>query len=188
MDVPKKAPKAASNVIDTRDAQGRGLKYTAYDTKLVDYAKAPKTALDNKFKIGKPKTIEKPGDVQYFGDEFKGEAEKLAEQRMAAYRRRQTNEYIRTGAAAPGDRVSEATSGVKIGQLRGEGFTQAQMAARQAQQGSLIDQARASLIATGATTPTNNLRVAGKRFQSLVGTAAEGLTTFRTRRDKEELS
>lgn len=175
-----------AKVIDTRDSAGRGLKYTAYDTKLVDYAKAPKTALDNKFKIGKPKSLDKPGDVQYFGEEFKGEAEKLAEQRMAAFRRRQTNEYIRTGAKAPGDRISEATSGVRIGQLRGEGFTQAQMAGRQAQQGSLVNQARADLIATGATTPTSNLRVAGKRFQSLAGTAAEGLTTFRTNKDKDK--
>jgi hypothetical protein len=178
----------AKKVIDTRDASGRGLKYTAYDTKLVDYAKAPKTAIDNEFKIGKPKTIVKPGDVQYFGEEFKSKAEKLAEQRMAAWRRNQTNEYIRAGAKAPGDRISEATSGVKIGQLRGEGFTQAQMAGRQAQQRNLVNQARATLVATGETAPTSNLRVAGKRFQSLAGTAAEGLTTFRTNKDKEDLS
>ena len=177
-----------AKVIDTRDASGRGLKYTAYDTKLVDYAKAPKTAIDNEFKIGKPKTLEKPGDVQYFGDEFKSKAEKLAEQRMAAWRRNQTNEYIRTGAKAPGDRISAATSGVKIGQLRGEGFTQAQMAGRQAQRENLVEQARANLVAAGATAPGGNLRTAAKAFRSLAGTAAEGLTTFRTNRDKEELS
>ena len=41
-----------AKVIDTR-VDGRGLKYTAYDTKLVDYAKAPKTGIDpdKKFKI-----------------------------------------------------------------------------------------------------------------------------------------
>ena len=68
-----------AKVIDTR-VDGRGLKYTAYDTKLVDYAKAPTTGIDpdKKFKIGKPKTLEKPGEVEYFGEEFKAEAEKLA--------------------------------------------------------------------------------------------------------------
>ena len=75
-----------AKVIDTR-VDGRGLKYTAYDTKLVDYAKAPKTGIDpdKKFKIGKPKTLEKPGEVTYFGEEFKAEAEKLAADRAAAY-------------------------------------------------------------------------------------------------------
>lgn len=181
-----------AKVIDTR-VDGRGLKYTAYDTKLVDYAKAPKTGIDpdKKFKIGKPKTLEKPGEVTYFGEEFKAEAEKLAADRAAAYRRRQTNEYIRTGAAAPGDRISEATSGVKIGQLRTEGFTQAQQAGKQAgRRQSLVEQARAvGIEPTKNVNPTANLRVAGKKFQSLAGTAAEGLTTFRSKnKDEGELA
>ena len=69
-----------ARVIDTRGADGRGLKYTAYDTKLVDYAKAPTTGIDpdKRFKIGKPKTLDRPGNVEYFGDEFRKEAEDLA--------------------------------------------------------------------------------------------------------------
>lgn len=182
-----------AKVVDTRGDSGKGLKYTAYDTKLVDYAKAPKTAIDpdRKFKIGKPKTLEKPGDVEYFGEEFKAEAEQLAEDRMAAYRRRQTNEYIRTGAAAPGDKVSDATSGVKIGQLRTEGFTAAQQAGKQAGRSKMIQEAKfASQDPTATVTnfnPTGNLRVAGKPKQSLAGTRAEGLTTFRSNRTDEEL-
>ena len=91
-----------AKIIDTRK-DGRGLNYTAYDSKLVDYAKAPGTGLDpdKKFKIGKPKVLERPGGVEYFGSEFKDEAQKLADERMAAYRRRQTNEYIQAGAKAP---------------------------------------------------------------------------------------
>jgi len=178
-----------AKVIDTRDASGRGLKYTAYDTKLVDYAKAPATGIDpdKKFKIGKPKTLEKPGEVTYFGEEFKSEAEKLNKARQEAYRRRQTNEYIRTGAAAPGDRVSEATSGVRIGQLRGEGFTQAQQAEKQAGRQQAIAQARFEAPDPSATmtnfNPTANLRTAAKAFRSLAGTAAEGLKSFRDKKD-----
>jgi hypothetical protein len=182
-----------AKIIDTRK-DGRGLKYTAYDSKLVDYAKAPGTGIDpdKKFKIGKPKVLEKPGDVEYFGSEFKDEAQKLADERMAAYRRRQTNEYIRTGAKAPGDRVSKSTSGVRIGQLRGEGFTAANRAAKQAERMQQVGTQRAALVEKGQQTmtnmnPTANLKVAAKSFNNLTGTAAEGLTTFRSNKDDEGL-
>jgi hypothetical protein len=185
-----------AKVIDTRK-DGRGLKYTAYDTKLVDYASAPSTGIDpdRKFKIGKPKTLERPGAVTYFGEEFKEEAERLDAARQAAYRRRQTNEYIRTGAAAPGDRVSEATSNVRIGQLRTEGFTAADRAQKQAGRQQKIERNRADLVAKGqqqlttfATGLTSgNLRTASKAFRSLAGTAAEGLQSFRDKKDDGEL-
>jgi len=184
-----------AKVIDTRGADGRGIRYTAYDTKLVDYAKAPASGIDpdRRFKVGKPKTLERPGNVEYFGEEFKAEAEKLAKERAAAYRRRQTNEYIRTGAAAPGDMISEATSGVKIGQLRTEGFTAADRAQKQAGRQQKIEQNRADLVAKGQQQLTNfatgltsgNLRKARKAFRNLAGTAAEGLTTFRSRKDDD---
>ena len=184
-----------ARVIDTRGADGRGLKYTAYDTKLVDYAKAPTTGIDpdKRFKIGKPKTLDRPGNVEYFGDEFRKEAEDLANAREAAYRRRQTNEYIRTGAAAPGDVVSQATSNVKIGQLRTEGFTAADRAQKQAGRQQKIEQNRADLVAKGQQQLTNfatglssgNLKKAAKAFRNLTGTAAEGLTTFRDRKDDD---
>ena len=182
-----------AKIIDTRK-DGRGLKYTAYDSKLVDYAKAPGTGIDpdRKFKIGKPKVLERPGDVQDFGSEFKDEAQKLADERMAAYRRRQTNEYIQAGAKAPGDRVSKSVSDVRIGQLRGEGFTAANRAAKQAERMQQVGTQRAELVEKGQQTmtnmnPTANLNVAAKSFNNLVGTAAEGLTTFRSNKDDEGL-
>ena len=182
-----------AKIIDTRK-DGRGLKYTAYDSKLVDYAKAPGTGIDpdKKFKIGKPKVLEKPGDVEYFGSEFKDEAQKLADERMAAYRRRQTNEYIQAGAKAPGDRVSKSASGVRIGQLRGEGFTAANRAAKQAERMQQVGTQRAALVEKGQQTmtnmnPTANLRTATKSFTKLAGNASEGLTTFRSSKDDEGL-
>lgn len=183
-----------AKIIDTRK-DGRGLKYTAYDSKLVDYAKAPGTGIDpdKKFKIGKPKVLERPGDVEYFGSEFKDAAQKLADERAAAYRRRQTNEYIRAGAKAPGDRVSSAASGVKIGQLRGEGFTAANRAAKQAERMQQVGTQRAALVERGQQTmtnmnPTANLRTATKSFAKLAGNASEGLTTFRDKKDDEGLA
>ena len=182
-----------AKIIDTRK-DGRGLKYTAYDSKLVDYAKAPGTGIDpdKKFKVGKPKILERPGDVEYFGSEFKDAATKLANEREAAYRRRQTNEYIRAGAKAPGDRVSSAASGVKIGQLRGEGFTAANRAAKQAERMQQVGTQRAALVERGQQTmtnmnPTANLRMATKGFAKLAGDASEGLTTFRDKKDDEGL-
>ena len=182
-----------AKIIDTRK-DGRGLKYTAYDSKLVDYAKAPGTGVDpdKKFKVGKPKILERPGDVEYFGSEFKDAATKLANEREAAYRRRQTNEYIRAGAKAPGDRVSSAASGVKIGQLRGEGFTAANRAAKQAERMQQVGAQRAELVEKGQQTmtninPTANLRTATKGFAKLAGNASEGLTTFRNKKDDEGL-
>lgn len=182
-----------AKIIDTRK-DGRGLKYTAYDSKLVDYAKAPGTGVDpdKKFKVGKPKILERPGDVMYFGDEFRDAATKLANEREAAYRRRQTNEYIRAGAKAPGDRVSSAASGVKIGQLRGEGFTAANRAAKQAERMQQVGAQRAELVEKGQQTmtninPTANLRTATKGFAKLAGNASEGLTTFRNKKDDEGL-
>lgn len=106
--------------VDTRNAEGRGITYTTYDTKVVDWAKAPKTALDNKWKIPDVKQIEKPGEVKYYGAEFKDEASKLNEERYAAYNRRQSNEYIKAGAAAPGEKVIESA-------VEGEILRQAQV-------------------------------------------------------------
>jgi hypothetical protein len=111
---------------------------------------------------------------------------------MAAYRRRQTNEYIQAGAKAPGDRVSKSVSGVRIGQLRGEGFTAANRAAKQAERMQRVNTQRAALVEKGQQTmtnmnPTANLKVAAKSFNNLTGTAAEGLTTFRSNKDDEGL-
>ena len=100
--------------VDTRNAEGRGITYTEYDTKVVDWAKAPKTSLDNKWKIPKVTQVEKPGEVKYYGAEFADEANSLNEKRYAAYSRRQSNEYIRAGAAAPNEVVNPTAVEGKI--------------------------------------------------------------------------
>ena len=94
--------------IDTRNEAGEGLTYTEYDIKMEDWAKAPKTRLDGKFKIKQPKIFERPGEVKYYGSSFKKAAEDLNKQRFDAYERRQTNEYIRTGSAAPGEKIERS--------------------------------------------------------------------------------
>lgn len=102
--------------IDTRNEAGEGLEYTAYDIKMEDWAKAPKTRLDGKFKIKQPRIFDRPGEVKYYGSSFKKAAEDLNKQRFDAYERRQTNEYIRTGSAAPGEKIER--SKVSQGELQ----------------------------------------------------------------------
>ena len=102
--------------VDTRNDAGEGLTYTAYDIKMEDWAKAPKTRLDGKFKVKQPKIFDRPGEVKYYGSSFKKAAEDLNKQRFDAYERRQTNEYIRTGSAAPGEKIER--SKVSQGELQ----------------------------------------------------------------------
>jgi hypothetical protein len=100
--------------VDTRNAEGRGITYTEYDTKVVDWAKAPKTSLDAKWKIPDVQQIGKPGEVKYYGAEFADEAKALNEKRYAAYNRRQSNEYIRAGARAPEEKINTAAVEGKV--------------------------------------------------------------------------
>lgn len=94
-------------IIDTR-VDGKGLVYSYYDTTLPDFAKAPKTSVDDPFKIKDVKQIKKPGKFEYYGAEFKDQANKLRQKQIDAYNRRQANEYIKAGAKAPADKVSKA--------------------------------------------------------------------------------
>ena len=94
-------------VIDTR-VDGKGLVYSYYDTNLPDFAKAPKTSVDDPFKIKDVKQVAKPGELKYYGAEFREEATKLRQKQQDAYSRRQLNEYIKAGAKAPDDKVSKA--------------------------------------------------------------------------------
>ena len=94
-------------VIDTR-VDGKGLVYTYYDTNLPDFAKAPKTSVDDPFKIKDVKQVAKPGELKYYGTEYKDQATKLRQKQMDAYSRRQLNEYIKAGAKAPDEKVSKA--------------------------------------------------------------------------------
>jgi len=151
--------------VDTR-VEGRGLVYDYYDTTMVEQAKAPKARYKEEFKVGKPKTISKPGEVTYYGEEFKSQAQELSDKRNAAYVRRQSNEYIRTGTAAPADKVSDALAGINTGKLRTEGYTEATTAARRAEKTRALETMKRQMEGF-ATNTGGNLRMAAKRTQSL---------------------
>ena len=98
-----------------RDAAGNPtLEYTEYDTTVDSWAKAPKTSLDTPFQVQKARTLDKPDDVKYYDEKYKAEATALAQKRMDAYARRQSNEYIRTGAKAPDDVIKNARVDAKL--------------------------------------------------------------------------
>ncbi len=104
---PAPAPVAATPApnqgeTDTRNTEGRGLKYSAFDTTMEAEAKAPTVGYGEAPKITAMPEIAKPGEIQYFGEEFKGEAEKLNQQRWDAYNRRAQNAAVRTGNVMPG--------------------------------------------------------------------------------------
>jgi hypothetical protein len=92
---------------DTRNAEGRGLKYEAYDTTMEAFAKAPTVGYGEAARTTAMPEVAKPTNIEYFGDEFKGEAEKLNQQRWDAYNRRAENAAIRTGNVLPGQTKSD---------------------------------------------------------------------------------
>jgi hypothetical protein len=88
--------------VDTRDASGKGLVYSKYDTTMEAEAKAPTVGYGQAPKVADMPTFAKPGDVQYYGTEFKDEATKINQQRWDAYNRRVSNAAISTGNVMPG--------------------------------------------------------------------------------------
>ena len=171
--------------IDTRDDSGKGLEYKEYDTTMEDWAKAPKTRLDGRFKIQKPKTYEKPGEVKYYGNEHKEAAEKLNQQRWDAYNRRQTNEYIRTGAAAPDEKIE--MSKVSQGELRKAKQDYGSKQRGRAERGSALmeevknrvdemkNTATASVQSMGvASGGTGNFKTAVKEARSFINSLKDG--------------
>lgn len=81
---------------------GDGLVYNKYDTTIEDIAQAPTVSYGEAPKVQAMPTVDKPGDVQYFGESQKEAATKLNSQRYAAYNRRAENAAIRTGNVLPG--------------------------------------------------------------------------------------
>lgn len=171
--------------IDTRDDSGKGMTYAEYDTTMEDWAKAPKTRLDGRFKIKKPKSYEKPGEVKYYGVEHKEAAEKLNKERWDAYSRRQSNEYIRTGSAAPDakTKVSEVSQGELRKAKQDYGSKQRGRADRGealvSEVKSRIDElknaATASVQSMGvASGGTGNFRTAVKSARSFINSLRDG--------------
>ena len=105
---PAPAPAPAPTVTDTRNAEGRGLKYDAYDTTIEEFAKAPTVGYGEAARVQAMPEVAKPSDVQYFGEEFKGEAEKVNKARWDAYNRRLENAAVRTGNVMPGVEAPKA--------------------------------------------------------------------------------
>jgi hypothetical protein len=101
------APATPAAPTDTRNAEGRGLKYEAYDTTMEAFAKAPTVGYGEAARTTAMPEVAKPTNIEYFGDEFKGEAEKLNQQRWDAYNRRAENAAIRTGNVLPGQTKSD---------------------------------------------------------------------------------
>ena len=98
---------APTGPTDTRNAEGRGMKYEAYDTTMEAFAKAPSVGYGEAARTTAMPEIAKPTNIEYFGEEFKGEADKLNQQRWDAYNRRAENAAIRTGNVLPGQAKSD---------------------------------------------------------------------------------
>lgn len=81
---------------------GEGLVYTPYDTQIEELAKAPTVGFGEAPKVQAMPEIAKPGEVKYYGESKKAEAEKFNTERYAAYNRRAENAAIRTGNVLPG--------------------------------------------------------------------------------------
>jgi len=88
--------------VDTRDASGKGLVYSKYDTTMEAEAKAPTVGYGETPKVSAMPQMAKPEDITYYGDEFKQQAADLNQQRWDAYNRRATNAAISTGNVLPG--------------------------------------------------------------------------------------
>jgi hypothetical protein len=106
VDPPAPAP-APTGTTDTRGESGRGMKYEAYDTTMEAFAKAPSVGYGEAARTTAMPEIAKPTNIEYFGEEFKGEADKLNQQRWDAYNRRAENAAIRTGNVLPGQTKSD---------------------------------------------------------------------------------
>lgn len=105
-----------------------GLEYDAYDTTVEEAAKAPTVFRGQAPKIEAMPDIGKPTDVKYYGEEYKSEAQKLANERQAAYERRLSNAAIRSGNAIPtigeGGKITAGAAPIQTVSRETEGLQQ----------------------------------------------------------------
>jgi hypothetical protein len=93
--------------------EGEGLVYDKYDTTLDAFAKAPTVGFGEAARTTAMPDIAKPGQVTYYGESQREAAEKLTQERAAAYNRRLENAAISSGNAMPGaDAVKSLYSAV----------------------------------------------------------------------------
>jgi hypothetical protein len=87
---------------------GEGLVYTPYDTNMEALAKAPTVGFGEAARVSAMPEIAKPGEVKFYGESKKAEAQKFSDERFAAYNRRMENAAIRTGNVMPGQEAPKA--------------------------------------------------------------------------------
>ena len=102
-----------SRPVTSQVREGEGLVYDQYDTTLDAFAKAPTVGYGEAARTTAMPEIAKPGQVTYYGESQKAAAEKLTQERNAAYSRRLENAAISSGNAMPGaDAVKSLYSAV----------------------------------------------------------------------------
>ena len=152
-----------------------GLEYDAYDTTVEEAAKAPTVFRGQAPKMEAMPDIGKPTDVKYYGEEYKSDAQKLANERQAAYERRLSNAAIRSGNAIPtigeGGKVTAGAAPVQTVSRETEGLQQlkteqGRRAAAPSQQANAVEAIKASKSMYGPEEMRN--KVAQKLTQGKV--------------------
>ena len=143
-----------------------GLEYDAYDTTLEEAAKAPTVFRGQAPKMEAMPDIAQPKDVKYYGEEYKSDAQKLANERQAAYERRLSNAAIRSGNAIPtigeGGKVTAGAAPVQTVSRETEGLQQlkteqGRRAAAPSQQANAVEAIKESKSVYGAEEMRNKL-------------------------------
>jgi hypothetical protein len=143
-----------------------GLEYDPYDTTLEEAAKAPTVFRGQAPKMEAMPDIVKPTDVKYYGEEYKSDAQKLANERQAAYERRLSNAAIRSGNAIPtigeGGKVTAGAAPVETVSRETEGLqqlktSQERRAAAPSQQAAAVEVIKAAKSMYGPEEMRNKL-------------------------------
>ena len=143
-----------------------GLEYDPYDTTLEEAAKAPTVFRGQAPKMEAMPDIAKPADVKFYGEEYKSDAQKLANERQAAYERRLSNAAIRSGNAIPtigeGGKVTAGAAPVQTVSRETEGLQQlkteqGRRAAAPSQQANAVEAIKDSKSVYGAEEMRNKL-------------------------------
>jgi hypothetical protein len=143
-----------------------GLEYDPYDTTVEEAAKAPTVFRGQAPKMEAMPDIGKPTDVKYYGEEYKSDAQKLANERQAAYERRLSNAAIRSGNAIPtigeGGKVTAGAAPVQTVSRETEGLqqlktSQERRAAAPSQQAAAVEVIKAAKSIYGPEELRNKL-------------------------------
>lgn len=163
------APAPALNPAATQPpatARKTGLEYDPYDTTLEEVAKAPTVFRGQAPKMEAMPDIAKPADVKFYGEEYKSDAQKLANERQAAYERRLSNAAIRSGNAIPtigeGGKVTAGAAPIETVSRETEGLqqlktSQARRAAAPSQQAAAVEVIKAAKSMYGPEEMRNKL-------------------------------